>query len=305
MSRVDVGAERKSEPEKFMHAKRNRAFTLIELLVVIAIIGILASLLLPVLAKAKASAQKAVCLSNLKQWGVALNLYLNDADGVLPDTKIANGTPPNPINYSEDMPKWSDLVDFAHFGQGYSAWFNVLPRYIGASPLWKYAVNSSAQVNIANYNSGKNIFHCPTALAQPLDAFYSQNADAICFQYGMNSKGREFNGNGVTGSTNYPVKMAQVRNASAFVMFSDNRVLATDKPAWYNGSDALGSPQNYTSRFSLRHNNGGNIVFSDGHAEYFPYDYVCINGTPYGQSGKPCDPGRPDIHWTHDGSIAW
>jgi prepilin-type processing-associated H-X9-DG protein len=99
--------------------------------------------------------------------------------------------------------------------------------------------------------------------------------------------------------------MAQVRNASAFVMFSDNRVLANDNPAWYNGSDAPGSPQNYTSRFSLRHNNGGNIVFSDGHAEYFLYDYVCINGTPYGQTGKPCDPGRTDINWTHDGSIAW
>ncbi len=55
-----------------------RAFTLIELLVVIAIIGILAALLLPVLAKAKASAQRTVCASNTRQINFALHLYAND-----------------------------------------------------------------------------------------------------------------------------------------------------------------------------------------------------------------------------------
>jgi prepilin-type N-terminal cleavage/methylation domain-containing protein len=61
------------------------AFTLIELLVVIAIIAILAALLLPALSSAKASAQKAHCASNLKQWGLAENMYAGENRESFPD----------------------------------------------------------------------------------------------------------------------------------------------------------------------------------------------------------------------------
>src|ERR671937_93312 len=64
--------------------RRGRAFTLIELLVVVAVIAILASLLLPAVARSKKTAQRASCASQLRQLGLANTLYLDDHDQKFP-----------------------------------------------------------------------------------------------------------------------------------------------------------------------------------------------------------------------------
>ena len=281
--------------------ERRRGFTLIELLVVIAIIAILAAMLLPALARAKQKAQRANCLSNLKQWAIAQTLYVDENNQIYPSTKIPNGTPGTPGDYIEDQPRWLDLTDVEYNNNaagttyGRDAWFNALPPYIKSKPLWQYSLTTTGPLE---FNQGNNIFHCPTAVSQPLDSSLNQGTRVI-FHFGMNSKGM-WEQNGTVQAL--PVKASMVKSPSAFVMFSDNRVRADETP--YFGNDAtkasnLGTPQNYTSRFSSRHGGGGDIAFSDGHAAYFKYAYVVV---PY--AGKPSDPARPDINWTHDGTSA-
>src|ERR1700744_1913036 len=139
-----------------LKSQNNRGFTLIELLVVIAIIAILAAMLLPALAKAKQKAYGIACVSNLRQWGLAMTMYVGDDNGVLPLPKIATATPGS-SGYNENTPGWSNFKDFHNAGQGDSAWFNALPSYTGAKPLWQVALDASS----ANFVREKKIFDCP------------------------------------------------------------------------------------------------------------------------------------------------
>lgn len=273
-----------------------RGFTLIELLVVIAIIAILAAMLLPALAKAKAKAQGISSLNNIRQWGLAQTLYVDDFNQILPMTKIPTGTPLFPDN--EDVPTWLGLTD-VEFGNrssgtsyGRSAWFNALPPYIKVDPLYMVAVNSTQKI----YNSGKSIFWCPTATSAGLEQSLI-SADRAMFSYGINSKRAD------PQDSAKPIKLTAFVRPAATVAFSENRMRSDETP--YSGDPAkaqtLGSPQCYTTRFSGRHNKMGNIAFQDGHAASFKYDYVVA---PQNASGKlAADPGRPDILWRADGGI--
>jgi prepilin-type N-terminal cleavage/methylation domain-containing protein/prepilin-type processing-associated H-X9-DG protein len=96
-------------------APRRTAFTLIELLVVIAIIGVLASLLIPAVARAKNKARNISCVSQLRQLGLAVRMYGDDHQNRLPAAELL---PSFPLTTNAPLPRICD----------------VLRAYLGGSP---------------------------------------------------------------------------------------------------------------------------------------------------------------------------
>jgi prepilin-type N-terminal cleavage/methylation domain-containing protein/prepilin-type processing-associated H-X9-DG protein len=86
---------------------RNAAFTLIELLVVIAIIAILAAILFPVFARARAQARKIACVSNMKQIGLGFMMYVQDYDETLPPFRAVRS---NADWWTPRMLSWRDAI---------------------------------------------------------------------------------------------------------------------------------------------------------------------------------------------------
>jgi len=131
-----------------MIASRRKGFTLIELLVVIAIIGILAAMVFPVFARARESARKAVCLSNVKNIALAIQMYLADNNDTLPpnehnqeviayfSTYPGRGTPGDPSGQDclADDPAnpWT-----ATAANPYLRWAVIFDEYVKNRDVWR------------------------------------------------------------------------------------------------------------------------------------------------------------------------
>jgi prepilin-type N-terminal cleavage/methylation domain-containing protein/prepilin-type processing-associated H-X9-DG protein len=244
---------------------RGRGFTLIELLVVIAIIAILAAILFPVFAQARAKARQATCVSNLKQLGNALLMYVQDYDETFPFVPGNN-------------PRVDPSVDW-----GKNTW-----------------VYNDVYVVLQQYVKNFKVFYCPDRSRFVGDAFFRPGKQNEVWGYGYHwSSGYGPSGNknslwrrgdgcvGPETSTRSGTilpghAIAQVAQPSTFPMMGDS----ADTPrqtlhtAVYDNREKPFSGWNMDMPTGGRHSNGNNFVFADGHVKWYRVNLNLVD--PYG-----------------------
>lgn len=243
-----------------------KGFTLIELLVVIAIIAILAALLLPTLAKAKRKAKATQCLSNFRQWGIGVTLYIDDNDDNLPEEDSSN-------------PNWTLVRDAAHVEK----WYNSVPPMVSQFRCSDYSTHK------ADFYEPSSFFHCPSTKFpnNPASLFFP------VFSMSMNSK--LISGAGVT-----TIRVSSVQRPSDTVIFLENRLSSetTVTPLPPSTTSSLGQASSFASRWVARHDRRGSLVFLDGRAGVFAIKDV-VDQTPGPNVNKAYFPQR-EIIWTPD-----
>jgi prepilin-type N-terminal cleavage/methylation domain-containing protein len=139
-----------------------KAFTLIELLVVIAIIAILAALLFPVFAQAKATAKRAGCLSNLHQVGLGNGMYMADADDSFP--VAVDSAEKLFFNWAPETDAYNRTVELL---QGAPILQSVLQPYIRSADVWHCPTDQGGNITYVDVDGrSTNNSYSPSVFKQ-------------------------------------------------------------------------------------------------------------------------------------------
>ncbi|MDR1282763.1 MAG: prepilin-type N-terminal cleavage/methylation domain-containing protein [Opitutaceae bacterium] len=245
------------------HRCRRSGFTLIELLAVIAIIGILAAILLATLGRVRSLAHQTVCISNLRQWGTALQLFINDNKQRLP------------YEGSADEIQWANVASTTEEW----AWFNVLPPYTGTPAIRDLPSGLFDGLSAAEkrryFRSKQMIYDC--AADKRVALTDSKAATYLTPSYMMNSQ--LYNNEGPQGTKDGPNtsnggRLLTLNDFSTWSSAPLSRIafMVDAGTADYAGTRGRvrghgESPSTYT--LDSRHNDKANIVFIDSSVRSF------------------------------------
>ncbi len=244
-----------SKNRKTVDTGWNCVFTLIELLVVIAIIAILASMLLPALNKARETAQRAACQSNLKQMGTAWASYINDFNGYLPMCYPLNG---ESRKYNVWMCR-DGLGQYLNY-EGYVAGSIVSEEWMGT------------------------VYDCP-ANQNDVDVVPTTSSSSQ-INYGYNNVQDGLGPDAPTGWTSgQPFLKLNKVASDTFVIGDTGKEHCADSPLY--GSFRLGHDSVSNTTYSMyglvdpkTHNNGGNYLSANGSVEYVTTNNLLMINEP-------------------------
>jgi prepilin-type N-terminal cleavage/methylation domain-containing protein/prepilin-type processing-associated H-X9-DG protein len=259
----------RSQPLRDSKPESRSGFTLIELLVVIAIIAILAAMLLPSLGKAKTKAQGIQCLSNLRQLGLAWNMYADDYASRLPPNRgaddQANAWVRGWLDFTPDNLDNTNLV------------------YLETGLLWPYsksvgiykcpADNSTAKIQGKSYARVRSV---------SMNGWIGQLDSSVIWPNPGNPTFRIFN------------RLSQIPTPSGIWVLVDEREDSIDDS--YLGVDMVESKfGNWPASY---HNGACGFAFADGHTEIKSWKDARTK-PPIGQAlvPSPLMPNNADIIW--------
>jgi prepilin-type N-terminal cleavage/methylation domain-containing protein len=257
-------------------------FTLIELLVVIAIIAILAAMLLPALAKAKARAQSIYCICNLKQLQYGWLMYVHDNNDVMPpDISRNSGTP-----RAQAMPGSWVLGN---------AKLDTTTSNLQSGVLFKYVGNAS-------------VYRCPSDKSTVASSPVLPRTRSYSLNGWMNTDSDPGGPYGLQNPNTDPlikIKLSAFIDPPASQMFGymdeneqsiDDGVMVVSTPTYY--PDPSGE-QLWFDTPSDRHGQGCSISFSDGRVEHmkwrWPKKFLQLGQSVAGQNVDPQQLDRQDL----------